>query len=411
MFFMLSGFGIYNSLKNQEEQHKKFKYMNYIKKRLKRVAPQYYVSLGFLLLITGSAAYLSRDHIITLFSHLFFFHNLYYTAAGAISGVCWTLGVTFQFYLIAPFLYHYLERKPKITLFLSFFFSLFIKVFIFHFIIASSGQTNSFLYFNYGSQIFTATQFFVIGMYVAKKIRNLEEKPTSTIFNAVKIVILVVSLYFLLELITNTNIPYLKNTGLYSDCTVGYIWHHVLAIILGLIMYYVSKFRWKLNSIVSQIFLFISKYEYGIYIWHLIIITNLTENAPIIKSLIGTYPMVVYLVLSIICILVGYIMTKIIDEFDLNKLNLNKNILVLTIKLVLLVIILLIAYHSVKLINPMINNFKNISKGNVVNVNASKKIADHASEMMDINSSCKYIYVDTEETGYLYFYQLRYYLS
>ena len=134
LFFVLSGFGIYNSLRNQDDKNKKFNYHDYIKKRFKRIAPQYYISMIVLLLFTSNAIYISKDQTLTLFSHIFFFHNLFYTMAGAISGVCWTLGVTFQFYLVAPFIYKAVEKKPKLTFTISFFLSILLKYFIYHFI-------------------------------------------------------------------------------------------------------------------------------------------------------------------------------------------------------------------------------------------------------------------------------------
>ena len=174
LFLILSGYGIYCSLKYQQNKKEKFEYSKYIQKRFLRIAPQYYISLIVLLLFTGNAVYLSKDHIITLVSHIFFFHNLFYTIAGAISGVCWTLALIFQFYLIAPFLFKLMEKKPKLTLVSSFILSIFFKIFIFHFLIAPSNNTNEFLYFNYGNQILTAIHFFVLGMFIAKL--HLEEK-------------------------------------------------------------------------------------------------------------------------------------------------------------------------------------------------------------------------------------------
>lgn len=412
IFFALSGFGIYNSLKNQEEKKEKFVYHKYLGKRFSRLAPQYYFSLIFLLLFTSNAIYLSIDHLLTIFSHIFFFHNLYYTMAGAISGVCWTLGVTFQFYLIAPYLYKLLEKKPKLTLVSSFVVSISLKYFIFHFILATSGIDNVFLYSNYGNQVFTAIQLFIVGMFAAKKLRETKEKRNNQILNVIGIIISIIGLYAVLRLIDITNISYLENTGIYSDCTMAYIWHNLLAIILGLLIYFAGKLKMNYNSIISKILLFISDYEYGIYIWHLIIIENLKNNAPYIQNLINDSPILTYIILTIISIFMGYIMTELIDKIDYKNLfEPIKKHWKKMLKILLISVSIFCLYKSIGLIKPTIENIKHYVNHNIMEVNISRKIADHADEVIVDKSNCKYAYIDTEETGYLYFYQLRYYLS
>ena len=102
IFFILSGFAIYTSLKKNID---KFKYFDYIKRRLKRILPQYYICFFILLFFTGNAALLNKDQLLNIFSHIFLFHDQFPSYAGAINGVFWTLGVIFQFYLILALKY------------------------------------------------------------------------------------------------------------------------------------------------------------------------------------------------------------------------------------------------------------------------------------------------------------------
>ncbi len=127
VFFILSGFAIYSSMKRSG---KDFKYYNFITKRLSRILPQYYISLAILLLFTNMAVYLNLSNIGNIFSHIFLFHDWYPSFQGAISGVCWTLGVIFQFYLISPLIFYCIEKKPKLTVFLSVIFSVCMKAYI-----------------------------------------------------------------------------------------------------------------------------------------------------------------------------------------------------------------------------------------------------------------------------------------
>lgn len=411
LFFILSGFGIYNSLKYQEVQHKKFNYHQYITKRLKRLAPQYYFSLIFLLFFTNQAIYLANEQILNIVSHFLFFNNLFYTMAGVINGVCWTIGIIFQFYLIAPYLYKAIEKRPWTTLILSFIISISLKVFMYHFIFAPSSVNNTFLYMTYGNQVFTAIEFFTIGMFTAKKVLN-EKKYTNNLINIFLTLINIIILYFTLKLLDVKSVGFLKNSGLYSDCTLAYIWHNILSIVLGILIYFAAKIKLEYKSFISKIILFISKYEYGIYIWHLVIIENLINNSPYVKSLVANCPILVYFGLTLISILAGYIMTKLIDNFKYESMfeiveKNSKNIF--NVLFILLAIYCL--YKSFGIIGETVHNINHYVSNDIIEVNESKKIADHAKNIIKDSKSCKYAYIDTETTGYLYFYQLRYYLA
>lgn len=410
IFFILSGYSIYCSLKNKELSGEKFSYWNYLGKRIKRLAPQYYFSLSLILLFTGGAVYLSQGHLLNLFSHVFFFHNLFPSIAGAISGVCWTLGVIFQFYIIAPYIYKIIKKYPKITMIISVIISIVLKYLIFHFIFSTAKETNSFYYFSYGRQLFTSIDHFVLGMFIAQL--GMKENKSNNICNVVICVISIILLYILLRVGTFINIPFINNTGIYSDCTMGYIWHSIMAIILGLGIYSFSKIKLKLNSLVGRFLLFISKYEYGIYIWHLILISTLFQNSQFIQIICKNYnPIFMYIILTALSICVGYVMTKLIDNLDYSKFfKENKDNIFKFIKVCLVLLVIYCVYKTVLIIKPTINNFNTYLSDDVVDNNGSKKIADNAKELMN-EKACKYIYIDGEGTGYLYFYHLRYYLS
>lgn len=86
----ISGYGIYYSLRMTEE---KDVYLKFLKKRLKRILPQYYFNLIFLLLFTSAAMYLSVEHISNIIAYFIVIHNLFPNYYGAINGVLWTMGV------------------------------------------------------------------------------------------------------------------------------------------------------------------------------------------------------------------------------------------------------------------------------------------------------------------------------
>ena len=57
----------------------------------------------------------------------------------------------------------------------------------------------------------------------------------------------------------------------YGDDWWGYIWHTVFAVILTVLIYLCSQLNIQFKHIPGRIILWISKYQYGTYIWHFII--------------------------------------------------------------------------------------------------------------------------------------------
>lgn len=409
-FFLLSGYGIYLSI-NKKQEENSFSYVEYMKKRFLRIAPQYYISLIFLLLFTPAAIYLSKGHFMTIASHFLFFHNIFYQLAGAISGVCWTIGVFFQFYLIAPFLWKLVKKYPRISLISSFLITIFLKYLLFHFVLAPSGIDNDFIYLTYGNQVITALQFFVAGMFLAKNYDA--HKKYHLGLNIFGVILSLIALYGVLRLADSTKIPFLNNTGIFSDCMMGYIWYALLTIPLALGIYFFQRIKLPWDNIIGKVLLFISDNEYGIYIWHLLLIEALCKYSPAIQNLVTYHSKVAIIVLFLLSVITGWITTQLIDSINFSQLwKQNQKIIWNMLKLIGFGIIVILIYKSISLIKPIIFNIKTYATQEIVEENDSKKIADNVKSSLDESyPNCKYIYIDTEETGYLYFYQLRYYLS
>ena len=118
----------------------------------------------------------------------------------------------------------------------------------------------------------------------------------------------------------------LKN-GIYVDRLSGYIWHSVVACILTII--FLSFIYLPLNyekEIVKRL-LWISKYEYGIYLWHLVMFRNLYERAPIIQSLLQKgMRWIVFVVFLVLSVFVGWLFSVIIDEWGKDKWVIKRSI-------------------------------------------------------------------------------------
>lgn len=311
IFFLLSGYGIYNSLSGMNEKNGKIDFRVFLKKRLKRIYPQYALCLLFLLIFTSSAIYFSSEGLFHIATHFILIHNFFYNTHGSINGALWTMGVIFQFYIVAPIMYKYIV-KYKFSVVFFILINILFKYIIYSFL--SYRMLQNMYFFIYGRQFFTAMDNFAIGMCVANMLRRktYAEKNRNYIFLIVAILIILVFIYT-----TNTN-------NIYTNSIMGYVWHSILAIILGAILFIVSivptlKFR-KLRIGLS----FVSKYQYGIYLWHLIIINNLLQYSSIFKKL-SEYSLALFTItICIISIFMGALITVMVESSVLiNRKNLG----------------------------------------------------------------------------------------
>jgi len=405
VFFILSGFSIYVSLNRKKEN---FTYHNFIAKRLERILPQYYISLIFLLLFTSAAVYLSSYHIYNLFSHMFLFHDLYPSSAGAISGVCWTLGVIFQFYLISPFLYKAIEKKPKLTLFTSLIFSIGIKAFLYHYVLIPQ-QASFEYYFSFGKALYTSIDIFVLGMFLGKII-TIPEDNKKIVKNIIGLIISFIVFFAWIYIDCNRISIWGINTGIYSDCIHSYIWHSGLAIILSFMIYFFSKIKFNESHPIIKSLLFIAQYEYGIYIWHLILIRALSDNSEFIRIFITYQRKMTYVILFSLSIGTGVLMTEIVDNINFKEMYLKfKPLIKKLINYSIVLIVILLTLNSFTLLPKIYNNFKKIYNKNITFHTPSEVIAQNSEVLIPENA--KYMYLDSRTTGYQYFWEIRYFLA
>ncbi len=303
IFFALSGYGIFCSLKKMEASGGLYFWM-FLKKRCKRIMPQYYFCLVMTLLLMDGAYYLSEEQMINVMSHIFFLHNLHPHFHGAINGVLWTMGVIVQFYLIAIPLYRWISNHMAVTLICSAGFTICMKAFLYAVVIPNF-KTDDFVYFFVGRQIITALDNFTVGMAVACMIEK-----RNIILRKWQSWMLFLSALTGLGLLCRAGLHY----GIHTNNLSGYVWHSLLALMIMGLMAGGSFIKIDYYGKTSRIFLWVAKYEYGIYLWHLLFINNLVHKAPMITSLserghFGT----VFLIFLSISVILGYFMTCMTD--------------------------------------------------------------------------------------------------
>ena len=318
VFFIISGFSIYKSLSRRKDN---FKYGKFIKDRLKRILPQYYISLIILILFTGSSVVLfSKEQFPNLLSHIALIHGFFYKYQGSISGVAWTLTPIFCFYIFAPLLFKCLEKRPKLTVICSFIISCIIKAIIFNFVARINAQDAS-KYFWLGRIFFCEIDEFVIGMFLAKYIttpENNKDKKKLAI-NIGLMIASIVLLYFWIFVDKNKVSIITANTTRLSNCFEAYIWYSVLTIVLSLGIYGFSQIRINLENPISKGLLCVAKHEYGIYIWHLEVINFLSKSNPYLMQVVGQERRIIYIYLFIIVIAFGIFMDVIVESVEWEK--------------------------------------------------------------------------------------------
>lgn len=300
-FFLLSGYGIFFSLSNMDEKNN-IGFKNFFYKRIKRIIPEYYLTLILCLFITSQAQYLVKENILNILSHFLFVHNIREEWFGAINGVLWTMAVIVQFYVVAIPLYYCIKNKPIFTFISSVLFTVLMKYYIFTEFMSVIGMNNTSNFFM-GRQLFTSLDNFVVGMFVAYIVKN-GIFYTKQRYLAAMSVFSIVSIYYVCQI----GFKY----GIHTSNISGATWHSILAVSLGILMYGLSYLRLNENNFLYKKFLWLAKYKYGIYLWHLVVIRTLMEYSGIVKNMMsdGTHLLMI-VVLTTISVFIGYVMSKI----------------------------------------------------------------------------------------------------
>lgn len=305
---MLSGFGIYYAISKTEDAGC-FNFCNFMKRRFQRILPQYYVAFFVILLFTDGAQYLSGIHILDIVSHIFFIHNLFPSYFGAINGVLWTMGVIMQFYIISIFLYRGIKKWKMVFVAGAIILTVLCKIIAFKYVLPMVGEQ----YVLYGGrQLITALDNFVLGMfsaYVLSK-KHIEKKWCYSLVCAAALVLLEI-----------WGIIGLKN-GIHVAHPIGYVWHSVTACLLLVIFISFSYLPLSYENGIVKSLLWVSKYEYGIYLWHLVMFNNLRTKAPIVQNLIDNnlhwIAIVFFIILAVIA---GWLFSVIIDGQKMKKIK------------------------------------------------------------------------------------------
>ena len=306
LFFIISGYGICGSLMRMEQTDGSVSWKKFMKKRFVRILPQYYGSIIVLLLITSNSSYMNKKGLFDIGTHLLFIHNWFRSTHGSISSVLWTMGTIFQFYIIAVWVYKCFKKNPYAVCIASMILSIGLKALFYH-ILVPEMNIDAFGNFVYARQVFTALDNFVLGMLLYWVLTKYKFKLRK--------------IYALLGIIAVLGVCYKWNHLIdfhspYGDDWWGYIWHTVFAVILTVLIYLCSQLNIQFKHIPGRIILWISKYQYGTYIWHFIIAVSLLSNSSAAQVIARNSYIVFCVVMGGICLFAGYFSTIIFESVN-----------------------------------------------------------------------------------------------
>lgn len=286
--------------KTQNEKSGIFGFFIY---RLKKIVPAYYFCI-FIVVLVATPVYLSSQWK-AIPVYLLFLQNLFPAYCGAINGATWTIALMVQFYLVAPLVYA-LFCKMKWKLYpVAIVFSTLAKFLLERYItLTVTGNSDIDLYYVIANirQLPTTIDHFVAGMCVAyflnKRAYRISGKWCRII--CVVLPLLAVSIFLNGWTFFNT---------VWGPSGWTLVWMPLLGFLVAAFLFFLAQIQFSPRNVVNKMFLFISKYEYNIYLWHMILFSNIFNTEWYQKGLNSQWPFLAVFALIVLDCLFGYAVT------------------------------------------------------------------------------------------------------
>lgn len=307
-FFVISGFGTFLSLEFKINRGEAIGVVDYIRKRAASIMPQYYFCIGVILLTTGTG-YLTVANFKAILAYILYVQNIFPSVSGDINGVTWTIAVMMQFYLIAVPLYKLVKRFGLKTYLIVIVFSQISKR-ILCFIITKHGYPDIYYVIACIRQIFTTVDLFTIGMCSAMfylKIRDIGKKAP-----VIKCIVICLIAFVIIE--AGFVIDIYKVGSMYGNGFKYLIWEPTIGILLAIILFYFIQVPCKFNSYLGKSIQFVAHNEYGIYLWHMVLILNLSSQSGIYNFLQDKSPIILLFLMMLLACGVGFISTTLTNS-------------------------------------------------------------------------------------------------
>lgn len=154
----------------------------------------------------------------------------------------------------------------------------------------------------------TVIDNFVLGMFIAQLVCRRQDKRK--IWGGFYI-LGIMTVFILLYIVCVSG---LRN-GIHTDNVSGVTWHSAVGLCIALMVYCFSMLKLPQKNLIYNVFLWLAKYEYGIYIIHLVLIQSIVSYSPAIQYCNSYYPWISFVTLFIASVIIGYIYSLLINVF------------------------------------------------------------------------------------------------
>ena len=308
-FFLISGFGTWNYFERKKCGESASR--GFFVYRIKKLAPAYYFCIFLIILVITPKYFSSEWKAIPVY--LLFLQNVFPQYSGEINGASWTIALFVQFYLVAPWLYKLFSKITWRLYPIAVVFSTMSKIFLAECIarnVVTEGDIGVYYVIAYIRQLPTTIDHFVAGMCVGYFLKRMQDRKQNTYS---KIVLLFLSV---LPILAALAISW-KGMHYFQTVWIGtvwpLIWPPVFGVCVAISTFLFAQLRLRENGIVQKVLLRVSRYEYNIYLWHMILFTNIYNTELYQKMLLtmGTVPTVAVMV--VIACLFGYAITAFLN--------------------------------------------------------------------------------------------------
>jgi len=259
LFFVISAYTLCIShIKRQQESHRQLKFFI---RRFFRIAPMYYVGIGFYALTYGLFNWLKTGviqipeqyNLVNVTSNLLFVHGFYPPANSNIVPGGWSIGTEMAFYVIFPLLFMMANKLSQRSVFIVLPFTIIIIIanyFIVQYLANISKQpllNNSFWYYNISNQLLVFCLGF--GLFFLEKTSRL--KAQSSVIDGFLFVVFTIMALLVW----------------YSSHLMAFFW---LPIISGLSFLFLYRLFAQLNWLNPPLLQKIGQLSFSMYIFHFV---------------------------------------------------------------------------------------------------------------------------------------------
>lgn len=311
-FFVISGFGTYMYFSFMEEKNKPISIVYYLKKRIVRIIPQYYFCLFIIVFFGSGIGYLSLSNIKYLLESLFLLQN--FDPYNYINGVTWTIAVLFQLYVFSKFIYRGIKMYGIVFYLVTTVMCVLLKRYIITYI--ALYELNSIWRVVAAVRLpFTTFDLIAVGMLCAHFVKKYKYVWKNELGNKILPIFWVI-------LYLGGFYYYSTHIGFYGAALLSSAGQSLVGLFIALLLFFCAGMSISYNSHLGKGIQFIAQNEYGIYLWHMILMGNFLAYKPDwFIFLNDKFPAILMLLLVLIAIVVGTCSNMISRSFQVLSLH------------------------------------------------------------------------------------------